>query len=567
MILLVFRVSSAGFILLLLSLTAACQADEFHSGYTYVGPQVYSANHAASPSSFAGVAVGPARSSVVQGHFPTTQSAYVMVPGCVVCRPAVVVAHGTYANPVSFAGFAFTSSGLSHSTFSNRSPGQAGHGVSLISSAVVVDGIYVPSVNEFRVVPQIERVAEELALPHSEIAQPAGPAASSQVSRGDDRKADVQVPPVPTELQQDFGAMVIAKETGGVPGIGIPESVDASAAEAIPLPDTTVDIVAKADSKTPEDMPVDKTADAAIREQADVVSPDVVKTKEAAEKEVMESVSVVATDSVDTKTAEVVNDRDVKVSVNVTVTTEKSAKTDSTRKSKNKTNKKSDSTSATKQLEKEAVKLSPVLAWNMSNLQLPSASDCASSSEIVSHGSIRIDDNNGLDLRKGWVSFPSASKMVHDQIIEAGKFSIVARVVCDNDKQDGPARIISNSKNTDERNFMLGQEGRKFVVRIRTSKGDENGTKHETAFGQVKPGKQQDIAVVYDGRKLLCFVDGKEVAQEAFSADFESWKQYPVSAGSEATGKRDWSGRIVSLVVLPTADRKQTLSLLKRSDD
>ena len=499
--------------MLLLVSPAAFSADEYRAGNYYTVPPVYSSGGAVYSSSMGSVTAAPARRPIVAGQVRSVSPMYSIVPSCLVCQPSVkVVAHGVAENPVSFAGFAFTSAASNNFVVNHESMIRVGHGVRSAGLPVTVGGI--------RLTPDAGFQFESLE---------------------------------PT-------AEILAKDFGDAAQIGVPQSTDSLAIDAAVSPTTTVNAVAEFDSKTPSDSLAEDTTTAEETQHATTAIPD-----QTPEKQLAESVAGSPVGSPSDSTSN--EEKQVDVSVTVSVNSESPAETKSTGKNKSKrTNKKkSESTSEKKKRDKNDEKLSPVLAWNMSGLKLPKSADCASSSEIVSHDSIRIDDTNGLDLRNGWVSFPSASKKVHEAIVKAEKFSIVARVFCDNDKQKGPARIITNSKDTAERNFTLGQDGKKFVFRVRTSKGDENGTKHETSFGQVKPGKQQDVVVVYDGHRLRCFVDGKEVEQKKFSADFESWKRYPVSAGSEATGERDWSGRIVSLLVLPTADPKQALSLLDGS--
>ena len=208
--------------------------------------------------------------------------------------------------------------------------------------------------------------------------------------------------------------------------------------------------------------------------------------------------------------------------------------------------------------------LKPVLAWNMPNRNGISASEVAESDEIVSHESIRISEGLGLDLTHGWVQFPDSSKNILQGIQKSGEFSIIASVTCDNDKQRGPARILSCSKDTEERNFTLGQDGKKFVIRIRSSREDVNGTRYETSFGRVRPGKRQQLAVSYDGHHLICVVDGRIEADRKFETDFSSWKRFPVIGGNEYTADREWSGLIHSLVVIPSADPQPVAQSLMR---
>jgi len=206
----------------------------------------------------------------------------------------------------------------------------------------------------------------------------------------------------------------------------------------------------------------------------------------------------------------------------------------------------------------------PVLAWNVPESLHSRHDQEIASHEIASRDKIRIDAHNGLDLQSGWVQFPESSKNLLSGIQKSKQFLIVANVTCRNDDQKGPARILSCSKDASARNFTLAQDGHKFVIRIRSSVKDPNGTEHETSFGRVRPGKSQQVAVRYDGRELECYVDGELVAERKFKTDFKSWERFPVVAGNEFSADRPWSGTIHSLVVLPTANRAQLKEFFKK---
>lgn len=352
------------------------------------------------------------------------------------------------------------------------------------------------------------------------------------------------VPPVPAVI--DDGASISSPETvPAKPEVGVPQAVDVTNAQ--PAVEKTIDLTIKAEHPKPETQEVEETV-------AQEMEPPSDQTTKSVDEE--------PADTVVTKPAAPVEE-----SSPAKRSTKRMGESKTAARTARKVKNKKTIQVAGKKREEHVKKLSPLLAWNPAGLNLPDNMDCGGSSEIVSHKSIRIDNHNSLDLRHGWVSFPDADKRVYEDITKAQKFSIIASVMCENEKQKGPARIVSNSKDSGDRNFTLGQDGKKFVIRIRTSKDDDNGSKHETSFGHVKPGTRQDIAVTYDGRRLICFVDGKQVEDRKFKVDFKSWKKFPVSAGNEATGERDWSGRIYSLAVLSSADVEQVKQLMKNDRD
>ena len=77
-------------------------------------------------------------------------------------------------------------------------------------------------------------------------------------------------------------------------------------------------------------------------------------------------------------------------------------------------------------------------------------------------------------------------------------------------QQDGPARIVTLSKDSGSRNITLGQEGSSFEVRLRTSKTSANGIPAVTT--RSRSLKEELTHVVYTrGRSgnVSVYINGK----------------------------------------------------------
>ena len=68
----------------------------------------------------------------------------------------------------------------------------------------------------------------------------------------------------------------------------------------------------------------------------------------------------------------------------------------------------------------------------------------------------------------------NASKITN-KIKNTNEITIEAWVMPANNSQSGPARIVTISKNTSNRNTTLGQEGKHYAARYRTSTTGNNG--------------------------------------------------------------------------------------------
>lgn len=116
--------------------------------------------------------------------------------------------------------------------------------------------------------------------------------------------------------------------------------------------------------------------------------------------------------------------------------------------------------------------------------------------------------SDGLSTRGGlWVLPDKAARHVRERLTESGAFSLHARIRADDLSARGPARIVSLSADTSNRNFTLGQDERELVLRIRTPGTGPNG--HFEAQTADSPLGQNPIDVwgIFDGQVASIFVD------------------------------------------------------------
>jgi hypothetical protein len=127
----------------------------------------------------------------------------------------------------------------------------------------------------------------------------------------------------------------------------------------------------------------------------------------------------------------------------------------------------------------------------------------------------------------------------------SGEFTLEAVITPANVTQTGPARVLSFSRDPYLRNFTLGQEGDKLLVRLRTDPADKNGMKHESDVGKVKKGVPLHVIVSFRDGELAAYVNGKRTLQQKVSGRLSSWDpHYQFLFGNEADGGRGWSGLV-----------------------
>ena len=137
---------------------------------------------------------------------------------------------------------------------------------------------------------------------------------------------------------------------------------------------------------------------------------------------------------------------------------------------------------------------------------------------------------------------------------KTNELTLEATLRVDRLDQSGPARIITFSKDGSNRNFTLGQEGDSLILRLRTSEGNENGTKPQVTLCKVIPDRSFHIVVSYSPGRLKCWRDGKPVFPSAQpSGDFSNWEAYQLVFGDEYEDRRRWAGEIEGVALLNRA--------------
>ncbi len=116
--------------------------------------------------------------------------------------------------------------------------------------------------------------------------------------------------------------------------------------------------------------------------------------------------------------------------------------------------------------------------------------------------------------------------------------------------QRGPARIVTFSRSANARNFTLGQEEDRLVLRLRTPLTGDNGVNPQTVLATLTPGRRCHVIVSYLPGRLQAFVNGSNgVSSSAVQGDFANWSEQSLRCGDEADGGRDWAGTLDAVAV------------------
>lgn len=161
----------------------------------------------------------------------------------------------------------------------------------------------------------------------------------------------------------------------------------------------------------------------------------------------------------------------------------------------------------------------------------------------------------GLKLEKGALSHKQAGKLFQ-RITATGELTVEVWCQPENLEQGGPARIVSFSQDTGNRNFTLGQGKKELELRLRgqdASKGN-NGDPYVGAPNSIKKGLVHLVAN-FDGNRVRLFVNGQVVQLGPTGHPaIGRWNQsYTFLLANERTGDRQWKGTLYMVAIYDRA--------------
>ncbi len=143
----------------------------------------------------------------------------------------------------------------------------------------------------------------------------------------------------------------------------------------------------------------------------------------------------------------------------------------------------------------------------------------------------------------------AATKLI-DTITQTNEITIEAWLTPTNVTQDGPARIITLSTDTSERNFTLGQglwgslPSDTIDVRFRTTATDLNGQPSLTTSAGTMSANLTHVVFTrnIDGNAKV-YINNSLVAEDVVAGDLSNWDTtYAFALANEITGGRPWFG-------------------------
>ena len=168
-------------------------------------------------------------------------------------------------------------------------------------------------------------------------------------------------------------------------------------------------------------------------------------------------------------------------------------------------------------------------------------------------------------VREGIVRDVEAGPEISRVLSSSAGITIALTARSDGLFQQGPARIVSLSKDASARNFTIGQERARLAFRLRTPATGPNGSKPSTyALSGLWPGAKRLNVATYDGVSFRVYANGHLSGERLLKAgDLSGWAHdFPLVFGNEVTGDRPWRGHLYDLAIYERALTHEEIAAL-----
>ncbi len=176
---------------------------------------------------------------------------------------------------------------------------------------------------------------------------------------------------------------------------------------------------------------------------------------------------------------------------------------------------------------------------------------------------LTISSTNAVDWTDGGLLVHSPAVIISQSfpnelfaaIQRTNEFTIEAWIKPNDLGQDGPARVVSLSRDPSNRNFTLGQDSNRFDLRLRTSKRDRNGLPSTASTTGVVGLDLTHVVVTRDrGGQVRIFIDGNLDQESKVPGELSNWDlRTHLTIANEVGGGRPWLGSFHRVAIYDTA--------------
>ncbi|MDP6444119.1 MAG: DUF1592 domain-containing protein [Pirellulaceae bacterium] len=165
---------------------------------------------------------------------------------------------------------------------------------------------------------------------------------------------------------------------------------------------------------------------------------------------------------------------------------------------------------------------------------------------------LRIEKAASVQRRAGSLVVRSSAKIASagpaakliTAVKQTSSISIEAWIRPASDRQEGPARIVTLSDGPNARNFTLGQDGKRYDVRFRTSATSSNGIPSTASPNNSLGAALTHVVYTRDRNgNAKFFLNGKQRGGRQVGGDLRRWNgNFKLALANEFSGDRPWLG-------------------------
>ncbi len=174
---------------------------------------------------------------------------------------------------------------------------------------------------------------------------------------------------------------------------------------------------------------------------------------------------------------------------------------------------------------------------------------------LTPRGRAWVDRNHAMELAGGSFVADDASVIgVLEGCRRTNELTLEATLTPRDLVASGMARIVSFSSGLRSRNFTLGQEGDRLVLRLRTATTGQNADRPQLEIGRLDAGRPVHVLVSYSAGRLRAWLDGEQTLDsDAVQDGFFHWQPRPLVFCNEWQAERPWYGKLEAVAVYDRA--------------
>lgn len=139
---------------------------------------------------------------------------------------------------------------------------------------------------------------------------------------------------------------------------------------------------------------------------------------------------------------------------------------------------------------------------------------------------------------------PNPALKIFNAVRRSGEITVEAWIKPSSTDQSGPARIVTISKSSNERNFTMGQDSNKIDCRFRSTETSTNGIPSIATDGGTLSTELTHLVYARDRSGVTkIYIDGELAVQRTVGGTTLNWESdMRLAFGNELNGSRPWLG-------------------------